>query len=204
MEVVFTLDAPPIVYGPRSTWFALPVPAGVHLGVRLLPGAAARLLRINAADLAEEARQLHELGVWRCPADATPDDQMRHLLRTLVVRAAHTEADAGIAEALALLHSRPGIGVTATARRIGVSERHLRRRFVREVGLTPGGYRRIARANATIRAARQGAPRSWAQLAYDLGYSDQAHLSREIRALTGSAPTDWEPARPTLSPRPAR
>jgi len=199
VEVVFARDRLPIVYGPRRSWYELQVPAGDHVGVRLLPGAAARLLGIDAAQLSDRCVQVDELGAWRCLPDAEPTIQLHDLLRLLRERGAAHAPDPCLSEALALLHSEPGIGVAATARRIGVSERHLRRRFTHAVGLSPAIYGRIARVNATLRAARKDTPHSWSRLATDLGYSDQAHLSREVRTLTGSPPTDVRrpsPARP--------
>ncbi|GAB3151561.1 helix-turn-helix domain-containing protein [Amycolatopsis stemonae] len=91
------------------------------------------------------------------------------------------------AEAAAL--ARPGTDPTRTAqaaRPFAVSERRLRRRFVQAVGYGPATYLRVTRFQRAIALA----PRvhGLAALAVAAGYSDQAHLSRDCRALTGLTP----------------
>jgi helix-turn-helix protein/uncharacterized protein DUF6597 len=67
-----------------------------------------------------------------------------------------------------------------------VSERRLRRRFVQAVGYGPATYLRVTRFQRAVALA----PRvpGLAALAAAAGYSDQAHLSRDCRALTGLTP----------------
>ncbi|MGW4526182.1 helix-turn-helix domain-containing protein [Amycolatopsis sp. NPDC004378] len=91
------------------------------------------------------------------------------------------------AQAAAL--SRPGTDPTRTAqaaRPFAVSERRLRRRFVQAVGYGPATYLRVTRFQRAVALA----PRvhGLAALAVAAGYSDQAHLSRDCRALTGLTP----------------
>lgn len=85
---------------------------------------------------------------------------------------------------------QPGTGAAspaAIARKLGVSERTLQRRFTEATGLRPGLYRRIARLQAAIRL--HGATRpTLSALAYDAGYADQAHMTRDFVALTGLTP----------------
>nr|WP_284745865.1 helix-turn-helix domain-containing protein [Amycolatopsis sp. RTGN1] len=67
-----------------------------------------------------------------------------------------------------------------------VSERRLRRRFVQAVGYGPATYLRVTRFQRAVALA----PRvpGLAALAAAAGYADQAHLSRDCRALTGLTP----------------
>ena len=67
-----------------------------------------------------------------------------------------------------------------------VSERRLRRRFVQAVGYGPATYLRVARFQRAVALASR-VP-GLAALAAAAGYSDQAHLSRDCRALTGLTP----------------
>ncbi|WP_326938482.1 helix-turn-helix domain-containing protein [Amycolatopsis rifamycinica] len=67
-----------------------------------------------------------------------------------------------------------------------VSERRLRRRFVQAVGYGPATYLRISRFQRAVALAPRVA--GLAALAAAAGYADQAHLSRDCRALTGLTP----------------
>jgi AraC-like DNA-binding protein len=74
---------------------------------------------------------------------------------------------------------------------LGLSERHLRRLVLAHTGLEPRTFRRVARFQRFLRLAdRAGGPPdgSPAALAARAGYADQAHLSREVRALSGLTP----------------
>ncbi|MBE1502749.1 hypothetical protein H4696_009849 [Amycolatopsis lexingtonensis] len=67
-----------------------------------------------------------------------------------------------------------------------IGERRLRHRFVQAVGYGPATYLRVSRFQRAIALAPH-AP-NLAALAASAGYADQAHLSRDCRALTGLTP----------------
>ncbi|SEM30736.1 AraC family transcriptional regulator [Streptacidiphilus jiangxiensis] len=91
-----------------------------------------------------------------------------------------------------LLASRGLVRVAALADEVGWSERHLRSRFLAEIGLTPKAAARVVRFDVARRrlATRPDAP-DLAGLAADHGYADQSHLDREFTALAGCAPSAW-------------
>jgi AraC-like DNA-binding protein len=103
--------------------------------------------------------------------------------------------DSVVAEAVEEIAREPRLALPDLARRLAISERQLRRRFGRSVGLPPSTFARVTRMHRALRlAARRD--RLWGTVAFDAGFSDQAHLSREIHALTGHSPA-------VLMPRPA-
>jgi AraC-like DNA-binding protein len=67
---------------------------------------------------------------------------------------------------------------------------------MRQVGLAPKLYARTVRFDAALTARRIAPAKSWTDIVYGAGYSDQAHFVRECRALTGVPPShfidDWE------------
>ncbi|MEU4523858.1 helix-turn-helix domain-containing protein [Amycolatopsis sp. NPDC024027] len=67
-----------------------------------------------------------------------------------------------------------------------VSERRLRRRFVQAVGYGPATYLRVSRFQRAVALAPHVS--GLAALAAAAGYADQAHLSRDCRAMTGLTP----------------
>jgi AraC-like DNA-binding protein len=81
--------------------------------------------------------------------------------------------------------------VNRLADELGFSERQLRRRFDHAVGYGPKILQRILR----LRRFLAGPGEDIAAAAIDAGYADQAHLTRECRALTGLAPSEWVSAR---------
>lgn len=74
------------------------------------------------------------------------------------------------------------------ARALGVSERQLRRDFRDALGLPPKAVARLDRFARALRAAHAGAQASWASIAADAGYYDQAHLIAEFNAIAGVGP----------------
>ncbi len=75
----------------------------------------------------------------------------------------------------------------------GLSERKLQRLFSDYVGVSPKWVMRRARLHeAALRVEADGpASVDWAALAADLGYADQAHLTRDFTATLGVPPTRY-------------
>jgi AraC-like DNA-binding protein len=102
-----------------------------------------------------------------------------------------------------------GVGVAELAAETGLSARRLGTLFRAEFGLAPKeaarvirfdrAQRRIGRAMSSAggggtssdRGTGEGAAVTFASLAAECGYYDQAHLAREFRALAGCPPSQW-------------
>jgi AraC-like DNA-binding protein len=80
----------------------------------------------------------------------------------------------------------------------GLTERRLQRMFADYVGVSPKWVMRRARLHeAALRAEAGGsAAVNWAALAAELGYSDQAHLTRDFTATIGVPPTRYAAGEP--------
>jgi AraC-like DNA-binding protein len=81
---------------------------------------------------------------------------------------------------------RTGMSLDAAAARVELSARQLERLFQDHFGLSPRLYRRILRLRAALQGAANGA--GLAAVAAAGGYSDQAHLSREVKSFMGGSP----------------
>jgi AraC-like DNA-binding protein len=90
-----------------------------------------------------------------------------------------------IAEALRCLSTSDT--VANAARQTGVSERTLQRLVQSSTGQPPGYWKSLARVRRA--AAKLTCSPSWAELAYEQGYADQAHMAREFRRWFGCTPT---------------
>ncbi len=72
-----------------------------------------------------------------------------------------------------------------------MSVRSLQRLFGDYVGVSPKWVMRRARLHEAALRADGGEPVDWAALAIDLGYADQAHLTREFTATIGVPPSRY-------------
>jgi AraC-like DNA-binding protein len=76
------------------------------------------------------------------------------------------------------------------SRENGLAPATVSRGFRQVYGTTPERYRAEARARRAA-ASLRGGGRSLADLAAELGFADQAHMSRAVKALTGQPPRLW-------------
>ncbi|TYB67386.1 helix-turn-helix domain-containing protein [Nonomuraea sp. PA05] len=76
-----------------------------------------------------------------------------------------------------------GRTVAEVAWDLGYSERQLHRRSLLAFGYAPKTLQRIIRFQHALRLARTGIP--LAQVAITAGYTDQAHLSNDVKRLSG-------------------
>jgi AraC-like DNA-binding protein len=92
-------------------------------------------------------------------------------------------------EQLTQLKEAPG--VSCIARELQWSRRRLSASFREHVGVTPKMFVRVSRFDRAVRSVREGRFTRWSSLAYDCGYADQSHLTREFREFAGLAPTEF-------------
>ena len=202
MDIVVTRGRAELV-GTMQRALVVPASPAPVIGVRFRPGEAARLFSGLAADITDSEALLRE--VW--PDDgARLENALLELLETSSARDADTliagaqpiveralrqrlaarasAVDLPIRAAAQLLGD--GVSVGEVAARVGVSERHLGRRFRERVGLSPRTFARVRRLQrAALELARGAKPAVAAAL---VGYADQPHFTREASALAGVSP----------------
>jgi AraC-like DNA-binding protein len=76
----------------------------------------------------------------------------------------------------------------------GITPRTLQRLFADYVGVSPKWVMRRARLHEAAERADSGEPVDWAALASDLGYADQAHLTRDFTVTIGVPPARYAAA----------
>ena len=87
----------------------------------------------------------------------------------------------------ALLAGRGSVSEVADA--VGLSSRQLRRRLLDAAGQGPKTLQRVGRLQRFLALADELAPGApLASMAATAGYSDQAHLTREVQDLAGTTP----------------
>lgn len=79
-------------------------------------------------------------------------------------------------------------GVGAASAELGCTARHYRRKFRLSMGLAPVEWCRVMRWEKALGGLTGGAMEPLGEVAVAAGYADQAHLTRETRALAGKPP----------------
>jgi AraC-like DNA-binding protein len=204
VDVLWLDDGTLTVCGPelRSWSFTLP-PGTEAVGVRFRPGAAAGALRVPMSELRDRRVGLDDvvgaagarwLGERLADGIGEPRRQ-RQAFEGFVRRLAIDEPTDGATAVVARLVDERAAGACELADAVGLSTRQLHRRCTVAFGYGPATLARILRFQRFVRSAlgrgprRSAAPAGLARMAAEAGYADQAHLSRECRAITGETPT---------------
>jgi AraC-like DNA-binding protein len=176
-------DGTLMVAGPDTGAFVMTTPVETrYTGLRFRPGTGPGILGVPANELRNQRVPLAAL--W-------PGGQVRRLTEQL----AEAPDPAVLLEDLAAARSGttdPVVGavlsgldrpVADIASEANLSERQLHRRCQAAFGYGAKTLARILRMGHALNLARNGTP--FASVAAAAGYADQAHLSREIKSLTG-------------------
>ncbi|MCA6096350.1 helix-turn-helix domain-containing protein [Streptomyces sp. SCA3-4] len=148
---------------------------------------------LGAAEAERIAGQLASLHGW-------PErfDRVERLLAELVATGP-TPSPAVLAAWHRLQATAGQVPIARLADEVGLSKRRLQMLFGEQVGVTPKSAARILRFRKALRLITDPSrTHSLASVAVACGFSDQAHLSREVRALAGVPPRHLrpEPGRP--------
>ena len=126
--------------------------------------------------------------------EADPHELLDRLERALALRLGAIEPDAAFARAATMLGR--GRRVADVQAALELSPHSLRRLFRAHAGIGPKTFARIERFRRLVR--RLPGRASWATLALETGYVDQAHMIREFRAFSGTSPARYRAVAPDL------
>ncbi|MEV1178176.1 helix-turn-helix transcriptional regulator [Nonomuraea sp. NPDC049784] len=175
------------VAGPDTGPMPTPMASGdTFVGIRFKPGAAGDFFGVPLQELRDQRVPLSDLPALRIPhADPTRRlDAMRVAVRGRLAQGASVDpASSAMAGAL-----RNGRTVGEVAWDLGLSERQLHRRSLTSFGYAPKTLQRIVRFQRALALARVGVP--LAEVAVTAGYADQAHLSHDVKRLSGVSMRD--------------
>jgi AraC-like DNA-binding protein len=189
------------VVGPLSKALRLDYRGWVHtLGIRFHPARGAGFLGKSATELAERLLPLscvcidldRALGQLLNDHPSLETDDCRSALDRRLLeqlpRAFPPDTEV-IAAVDRLTHSDVLPLVNQIAHESRISSRQLQRRFRAAVGMTPKRFARVTRFARVWQLASMRPRKSWAALAAEHGFADQAHLVREFRAFGADPPT---------------
>lgn len=172
-------------------------PDAQYVGIRFRPGMGRHFLDLHPRELTDQHVELPAfLGVR--PDELAEEtgflaqtELLTHRLRTTLHRFDITPTPLDRA-----LHSvqqnRETWRVDVLSELTGRSARQIERAMMAHIGLPPKLLLRILRVQSAIAAIQRAPLRSLVDLAATLGYSDQAHMSRDFRLLTGSTPAQYQ------------
>jgi AraC-like DNA-binding protein len=174
--------------------------SGVSSGVEvsLTPWGAGAFLDLPLDELARRRTSLDDvlgaeggLLVERLHDAPSWEQRFAILEAALAARLARSEAPhPGVGWAWKRLCASGGqASVAALAEELGWSGRVFGLRFRERIGLTPKRAARVIRFERAAQRLEREPRQSLAALAYVCGYADQAHLTREFRALAGLTPS---------------
>ena len=202
-------EAPPaavLVTGPVTRRFDVETTGrGWVWGVRFRPGGFPALTGVEATRLAERTLDAAEV----LPPDVVvalealhdtvapveeEQAQVEAALRPLV---GEPDPDHALVVALVaeMLADRTLVRVTQVTERHGLSARRLQRLFARHVGVSPKWVLTRYRMHEVVAALDAGHDGSLADLAAEHGWYDQAHFTRDFRALVGVTPARYREGR---------
>ncbi|WP_327291932.1 AraC family transcriptional regulator [Streptomyces sp. NBC_01198] len=192
-----------LVYGVQRGLFVRRLAgAGQVFGVKFRPGAFRPFALGPVADLADRAVPAADI----FGAGVAEVGRQVLALDGLAAMAAHADGfllgllpaldpDPQVAEVAGLVEAitaRPQLfRVDELARELDMPVRRLQRLFAEYVGASPKWVLRRARLHEAAARADAGAGIDWAALAADLGYADQAHLTRDFTAAVGAPPSRY-------------
>jgi AraC-like DNA-binding protein len=187
-----------VLAGPDRGPFMSPLPPGeTVVGLRLRRGLAGHVLGVPASELRDARLSLED--VWNRPgaelaerigAAETPDRRRQALEGAVQARLERLpEPDVLVLAAVRRL-GMPGSRVGTLSAALGMSERQLLRRFNAAIGYGPKMLDRVLRFQRflSLAPALAAGDEALARAAADLGYADQAHLTRDCAQLSGVTP----------------
>jgi AraC-like DNA-binding protein len=186
-------DEPPRLHGVvRGHQFRTLAGVGRVFGIAFRPGGLRPFLdrpmsTITGRTVAPDA----VLGPDPCPLAAGAEDALVRRVEALVRphRPAPDPAVEAVAGIVALIEAQPIITrVEALAQWLGIPVRATQRLFAEYIGVPPKWVIRRYRLRAVTERLAAGDTVHWGQLAAELGYADQAHLTRDFRAMFGESP----------------
>jgi AraC-like DNA-binding protein len=172
-------------------------PGTVLVGARFRPGAGGAALGVPLSEVLDQRVDADDLpGVprGRLPGSLSPQEAVRRIEAIAAQMVTERPPDRLVLEATRRL-GRPGARTELVAGQLEIGERQLRRRCQAGVGYGPRMLKRVLRFRRFVSRIDAGGDVDLAMIAADVGYADQAHLTRESNELAGLTPAALARAR---------
>jgi len=199
MNLIFRYSASAcrmVLLGPATKKFSAEIDeASDYFCIRFRPGQAPRLAELHPSNLIDtfaEIPKIHgrDVGSLADHLHSLPDLTSRQLLmEDLVRRSLPLVRDDRCRQASTLLEAHGGsLQVNQLADELGLHIRSLERLFIDHMGIPPKRLTRLIRLRRLLSYLGTGSFGSLADLAVVCGYTDQSHMIRDFKELTGRLP----------------
>lgn len=170
-------------------------PTSDYIGIRFRTDQVPRLADVSFSDLVGRRVALAKIVGKEADSLAErfnriPDPHSRHrVMEELIQAVLPLIRDERCRRGVALLEACGGrLRVNELAAELGLSVRSLERLFHNQLGIPAKRVARLIRLRQLISTLRAGRFGSFADLAYAHGYSDQAHMIKDLKEMTGRVP----------------
>ncbi len=193
----------------RGAWQRRIAGRGRVFAIRLRPAGLAVVSDLTCAEVADSTvpltpeldRGLHDLldEIARAPREdrpATADALLRERLAARPPAPGALLANAALDALTGAIHTRTG---RSLPERLGCSERAVQRALRSTLGHGPKWVARWVRLQEVTRLLSQDPAPALSEVAYSLGYTDQAHLTNDFRDAVGATPGAYVESLRTLT-----
>ncbi len=169
------------------------------IGIRFRPGGAYPFLRFPTSEITNRVLDsdlvfgvlMHDLRE-RLLETKEPGQRIRLIEDFLLRRMDPASEDPLIAHALREIRNGDGRRlIRELSREVGLSNKQLISRFRKVVGISPKLLHRILRFQSVINCVKHRRRVSWAEVAQQCDYYDQAHMIRDFQLFSDSNPSHY-------------
>jgi AraC-like DNA-binding protein len=167
------------------------------VGIRFLPAGARAFLSMPLNELKSELLPSSDIPLsgheelYQKLADASSYKEKTSLIEAWLYNIIKPEPSGTnvVNAAIDFINSCHGdVSIAAVANRLDLNQRRLERLFNNQVGLTAKEFSRNKRIKQARFYLKQHPELSLAEVAYDLGFYDQAHFSNQFKKVVGISP----------------
>ena len=186
--------------GMRGRALAIQQPGRLnHFAVRFRPGGLAAFSGIPLAELTGRCWDMRDIWpnaselaeqLYEADSDAERVQLMDACLMRMMLRCGD-DLQRAVCAARELSQSHGCLPIAELCERYGLHYKRLERLFARHIGLSPKHVARVARMQHVLDLSTARPRLALAELAAVGGYSDQAHFTRDFRALIGNTPREF-------------
>lgn len=205
----FIIQPKAFVFGQISSYLEI-APTGVTgiIAARFVPGGLEPFISLPVSEMQDKAVPLEKLfgetaGAWEKAVLEASDTAMRiQLIEEFLL---HRLSDPKVIDQITkscvqtILDTRGQVAVAVMAQDLNTNRRHIERKFMAQVGMSPKQLARAIRLQSAIKLLGQKQFTSLTSLAYETGYYDQAHFIHDFKDFTGISPKSFFAAHLTFA-----